>query len=148
MPRSEKRCFRSATTKVPQQNMKAITLDSLIDTSKPSLWIALAAIAFNPTAWNIVAQNGKVTPKLFHDHVLNAGSRFVQSFITRPSQDYYVETPTWDATSWLLPSSPLVSFVIRCITAHSGTNHALRSYQLRMTSLSQLRCSLLDKHLC
>ncbi|KAF9264510.1 methylene-fatty-acyl-phospholipid synthase [Marasmius fiardii PR-910] len=30
---------------------------SLVDTSKPSLWIALGAITFNPTAWNIVARN-------------------------------------------------------------------------------------------
>ena len=30
-----------------------------IDLSKPSLYYSLAAIAFNPTAWNIVARNGE-----------------------------------------------------------------------------------------
>ena len=34
-------------------------LAGILDTSKPSLALALAAIAFNPTAWNIVARNGK-----------------------------------------------------------------------------------------
>ncbi|TRM61087.1 phospholipid methyltransferase-domain-containing protein [Schizophyllum amplum] len=33
------------------------TLRSVVDTSKPSLALCLAAIAFNPTAWNIIAQN-------------------------------------------------------------------------------------------
>ncbi|KAL1693706.1 phospholipid methyltransferase-domain-containing protein [Schizophyllum commune] len=32
-------------------------LAGILDTSKPSLALALAAIAFNPTAWNIVARN-------------------------------------------------------------------------------------------
>ena len=30
-----------------------------IDLSKPSLYYSLAAIAFNPTAWNFVARNGE-----------------------------------------------------------------------------------------
>lgn len=30
------------------------------DASQRSLWISLAAIAFNPTAWNIVARNGEL----------------------------------------------------------------------------------------
>ncbi|KAL0571509.1 Phosphatidyl-N-methylethanolamine N-methyltransferase [Marasmius crinis-equi] len=30
---------------------------SAVDTSKPSLWIAIGAITFNPLAWNIVARN-------------------------------------------------------------------------------------------
>ena len=34
-------------------------LAGILDTSKPSLALALAAIAFNPTAWNIVARNGE-----------------------------------------------------------------------------------------
>lgn len=38
-----------------------IDLDSLVDFSKKSLLISLASIAFNPTAWNIVAQNGMPT---------------------------------------------------------------------------------------
>ena len=29
-----------------------------IDVSKTSLFLSLGAIAFNPTAWNIVARNG------------------------------------------------------------------------------------------
>jgi len=32
-------------------------LANLIDLSKPSLYVSLASIAFNPTFWNIVAQN-------------------------------------------------------------------------------------------
>jgi hypothetical protein len=31
---------------------------TIIDFSQRSLLLSLAAIAFNPTAWNIVAQNG------------------------------------------------------------------------------------------
>jgi hypothetical protein len=31
---------------------------AIIDFSQRSLLLSLAAIAFNPTAWNIVAQNG------------------------------------------------------------------------------------------
>ena len=33
-------------------------LTDLVDFSKPSLFISLGSIAFNPLAWNIVAQNG------------------------------------------------------------------------------------------
>ena len=33
-------------------------LFSAVDFSKQTLWISLASIAFNPTAWNIVARNG------------------------------------------------------------------------------------------
>ena len=32
---------------------------TLVDWSQTSFWISVAAIAFNPTAWNIVAQNGE-----------------------------------------------------------------------------------------
>ncbi|KAI9061827.1 phospholipid methyltransferase [Trametes sanguinea] len=35
----------------------ASSLSSIIDLSKPSLHACIAAIAFNPTAWNIVARN-------------------------------------------------------------------------------------------
>ena len=38
--------------------MANVDLSSIIDVSKPSLLISVAAIAFNPTAWNIVARNG------------------------------------------------------------------------------------------
>lgn len=31
-------------------------LDSLIDFSQPTLYVAMAGIAFNPTFWNIVAR--------------------------------------------------------------------------------------------
>ncbi|KII90205.1 hypothetical protein PLICRDRAFT_107544 [Plicaturopsis crispa FD-325 SS-3] len=44
------------------------SLLSAVDFSKPSLQIALLAIAFNPTAWNIVAQNeyrNKTITRLF-----------------------------------------------------------------------------------
>lgn len=33
-------------------------LPDYVDTSKKSFWVSLLAIAFNPTAWNIVARNG------------------------------------------------------------------------------------------
>lgn len=36
-----------------------LDLNSLVDFDKKSLLISLAAIAFNPTAWNIVARNGQ-----------------------------------------------------------------------------------------
>lgn len=32
---------------------------SLVDYTKPSFQLSVLAIAFNPTAWNIVARNGK-----------------------------------------------------------------------------------------
>ncbi|KAK7045496.1 Phosphatidyl-N-methylethanolamine N-methyltransferase [Paramarasmius palmivorus] len=38
-------------------SMENLDWSSIIDTYKPSLWIALGAITFNPTAWNIVARN-------------------------------------------------------------------------------------------
>ncbi|KAH9932171.1 hypothetical protein B0H21DRAFT_699720, partial [Amylocystis lapponica] len=41
---------------------------SVIDWSKPSLWISLASIAFNPTAWNIffpVEYHNKTITRLF-----------------------------------------------------------------------------------
>lgn len=41
----------------------ASSLTTLIDLSKPSLIACVASIAFNPTAWNIVARNG-VSPTL------------------------------------------------------------------------------------
>lgn len=37
----------------------SLALDTLVDIHKPSLWISVASIAFNPTYWNIVAQNGE-----------------------------------------------------------------------------------------
>lgn len=33
--------------------------EDIIDVNQPSLYFSLAAIAFNPTFWNIVARNGK-----------------------------------------------------------------------------------------
>ena len=39
-------------------------LASVIDVSKQSLLISVAAIAFNPTAWNIVARNGTSPPRM------------------------------------------------------------------------------------
>ncbi|PCH42964.1 phospholipid methyltransferase [Wolfiporia cocos MD-104 SS10] len=37
--------------------MSATSFLSLVDWSQRSLWISVASIAFNPTAWNIVARN-------------------------------------------------------------------------------------------
>ncbi|KAG8962794.1 Phosphatidyl-N-methylethanolamine N-methyltransferase [Tulasnella sp. 419] len=34
-----------------------VAYSSLIDISQPSLWVSVAAIAFNPIFWNITAQN-------------------------------------------------------------------------------------------
>ena len=42
----------------PVQTTSMASLQSLVDTSKVSLYLSLAAIAFNPTAWNIVARDG------------------------------------------------------------------------------------------
>jgi hypothetical protein len=39
-----------------------MALGALLDVSKPSLYLSLASITFNPTAWNIVARNGKPSP--------------------------------------------------------------------------------------
>ena len=36
-----------------------MSLSALVDASKLSLFLSLASITFNPTAWNIVARNGK-----------------------------------------------------------------------------------------
>lgn len=32
---------------------------SVVNTSATSLYVSLLSVAFNPTAWNIVAQNGE-----------------------------------------------------------------------------------------
>ncbi|KAI9509002.1 phospholipid methyltransferase [Russula earlei] len=34
-----------------------MSLNALLDASRPSLFLALGSIAFNPTAWNVVARN-------------------------------------------------------------------------------------------
>jgi methylene-fatty-acyl-phospholipid synthase len=39
-----------------------MSLSALLDVSKTSLFISLASIMFNPTAWNIIARNGKPDP--------------------------------------------------------------------------------------
>lgn len=38
--------------------LKSLVLDN-VDWNKKSLLLSLASIAFNPTAWNIVARNGE-----------------------------------------------------------------------------------------
>ncbi|KAF9813670.1 hypothetical protein IEO21_05441 [Rhodonia placenta] len=46
----------------------SIQLASVIDWSQPSLWLSVLSIAFNPTAWNIVARNeyrNKTITRLF-----------------------------------------------------------------------------------
>ncbi|KZT58149.1 phospholipid methyltransferase [Calocera cornea HHB12733] len=48
--------------------MVATELSSLVDLSKPSLYVAVASIAFNPLFWNITAQNeyhNRTITKLF-----------------------------------------------------------------------------------
>lgn len=41
------------------------TLATAVDFTKTSLYISLASIAFNPTAWNIVARNGQSSRMFF-----------------------------------------------------------------------------------
>jgi hypothetical protein len=40
-------------------DIAVMSLSALVDTSKTSLLLSLGSITFNPTAWNIVARNGK-----------------------------------------------------------------------------------------
>lgn len=40
--------------------------EDIIDVNQPSLYISLAAIAFNPLFWNIVARNGELIDNLDH----------------------------------------------------------------------------------
>ena len=50
----------------PHAQTMASSLSTLVDFSKSSLLISVAAIAFNPTAWNIVARNGASSPPSRH----------------------------------------------------------------------------------
>ncbi|KAH7092831.1 methylene-fatty-acyl-phospholipid synthase [Auriculariales sp. MPI-PUGE-AT-0066] len=34
-----------------------VTLNDIVDLSKPSFWLSLVTITFNPTVWNIIARN-------------------------------------------------------------------------------------------
>ena|SRR5882757_5951995 len=45
-------------------NHNLAIMSALLDVSKTSLFLSLGSITFNPTAWNIVARNGK--PGLSH----------------------------------------------------------------------------------
>jgi hypothetical protein len=47
-----------------------MSLEALLDTSKTSIFLSLASITFNPTAWKIVARNSK--PGYSHHLVLSA----------------------------------------------------------------------------
>ena len=48
-----------------------MSLNALLDASKTSLLFSLGSITFNPTAWNIVARNGKPGPSTrSHLHLL------------------------------------------------------------------------------
>ncbi|OBZ74874.1 Phosphatidyl-N-methylethanolamine N-methyltransferase [Grifola frondosa] len=52
----------------------ASSLSSIVDWSKPSLLISVVSIAFNPTAWNIVARNeyhNKTITRLFGGNAKN-----------------------------------------------------------------------------
>ncbi|KAI0920279.1 hypothetical protein AcW1_002066 [Taiwanofungus camphoratus] len=49
-------------------------MSSFVDWSRPSLWISVLSIAFNPTAWNIVARNeyhNKTITRLFGGNPVN-----------------------------------------------------------------------------
>jgi len=48
---------RVSGTKYPVMDSVIDTLSSAVDWSKPSLHYTILAIAFNPTAWNIIARN-------------------------------------------------------------------------------------------
>ncbi|KDQ54700.1 hypothetical protein JAAARDRAFT_209364 [Jaapia argillacea MUCL 33604] len=50
------------------------SISSIIDFSQKSLWLSIFAIAFNPTAWNIVARNeyhNKTLTRVFGGNVYN-----------------------------------------------------------------------------
>src|SRR6266702_647175 len=66
-----------------------MSLLALVDTSKTSLFLSLASITFNPTAWNIVARNGKpVAPPdcFFPGPELTTGQRISQQDHHPPSR--------------------------------------------------------------
>ncbi len=44
---------------VLNHDIAIMSLSALVDASKTSLFLSLGSITFNPTAWNIVARNGK-----------------------------------------------------------------------------------------
>lgn len=48
------------------------------DASQRSLWISLAAITFNPTAWNIVARNGELA--VFEEPLLQFACDYGRQF--------------------------------------------------------------------
>ena len=104
-----------------------------VDFSKPSLYYSLASITFNPTAWNIVARNGKSfffgerrggVSDLFEsipdadDHVpmgfAGALGLSVQSIGTRQSRRFLEETRSMGAISLPRPSSLPECFAIAC----------------------------------
>ena len=60
-----------------------------VDLSKPSLYLSLASITFNPTAWNIVARNGE--PR--------SGPRFVE--FGRESSGFYIVIVCCDCCSMI-----------------------------------------------
>jgi hypothetical protein len=49
----------SSGSVVLNHDIAVMSLSALVDTSKTSLFLSLGSITFNPTAWNIVARNGK-----------------------------------------------------------------------------------------
>ncbi|EIW74764.1 phospholipid methyltransferase [Coniophora puteana RWD-64-598 SS2] len=53
---------------VDVNQLRSLRLEDIVDTSQPALFVSLAAIVFNPTAWNIVARNeyaNKTLTRLF-----------------------------------------------------------------------------------
>jgi phosphatidylethanolamine N-methyltransferase len=60
-----------------------MSLSALVDTSKSSLFLSLASITFNPTAWNIVARNGKPVAPPNSPTRLTRGEEYRNKTITR-----------------------------------------------------------------
>lgn len=72
---------------------------SIVNASATSLYVSLLSIVFNPTAWNIVAQNGRRID-YFPDLALTRVF-MLQSTETRQSLEYLVVMLAMDVTSWL-----------------------------------------------
>lgn len=105
---------------------------SFVDLDKKSLTISLLSIAFNPTAWNIVARNGKRSRSFFREFwkastllwflflyeiyglTYSTLSLSKQNTKIRPSRVSLVGTRAMDVISWLFSSSRLGSWGITC----------------------------------
>jgi len=86
-------------------------LFSLVDFSKSSLTMVLLSIAFNPTAWNIVARNG--ASLVWMKKILVTDTE-EQNTETRQLHVFSEETPAMAATSSPFLFFPSVCSVIHC----------------------------------